>query len=177
MKKTIFCRHCMNFRTRKNFSLILWGTQHLDVCVWGEETTFRRVCVCVCVCVKSFQSCLTLCNSTDCSPPGSVVYGILQAEYWSGLPCPPPGDLPNSGIEPHLLQLLPCRRILYHWATGEAHRQMNKTQNDFNHVNYLNGQNFNIIYSHSFFISMPQRICWKNTKCPIKKSAESDDYS
>ena len=51
MKKTIFCRHCMNFRTRKNFSLILWGTQHLDVCVCGEETTFRHVCVCVCVCV------------------------------------------------------------------------------------------------------------------------------
>ena len=24
--------------------------------------------------------------------------GILQ--YWSGLPCPPPGDLPNPGIEP-----------------------------------------------------------------------------
>ena len=21
-------------------------------------------------------------------------------EYWNGLPCPPPGDLPNPGIEP-----------------------------------------------------------------------------
>ena len=28
-----------------------------------------------------------------CSPPGSPVHGILQARYWSGLPCPPPGDL------------------------------------------------------------------------------------
>ena len=26
--------------------------------------------------------------------------GILQARIWSGLPCPPPGDLPNPGIEP-----------------------------------------------------------------------------
>ena len=26
--------------------------------------------------------------------------GILQQEYWSGLPCFPPGDLPNPGIEP-----------------------------------------------------------------------------
>ena len=28
--------------------------------------------------------------------------GILQTVdcYWSGLPCPPPGDLPNPGIEP-----------------------------------------------------------------------------
>ena len=26
--------------------------------------------------------------------------GILQEEYWSVLPCPPPGDRPNPGIEP-----------------------------------------------------------------------------
>ena len=26
--------------------------------------------------------------------------GFSRQEYWSGLPCPPPGDLPNSGIKP-----------------------------------------------------------------------------
>ena len=26
--------------------------------------------------------------------------GILNAEYWSGLPCPPPENLPHPGIEP-----------------------------------------------------------------------------
>ena len=26
--------------------------------------------------------------------------GLFRQEYWSGLPCPPPGDLPNPGIEP-----------------------------------------------------------------------------
>ena len=31
----------------------------------------------LCVCAKSFQSCPTLCDSMDCSPPGSSVYGIL----------------------------------------------------------------------------------------------------
>ena len=36
----------------------------------------------------------------DCSLPGSSVHGILQQEYWSGLPCPPPGDLPEPGIGP-----------------------------------------------------------------------------
>ena len=25
--------------------------------------------------------------------------GLSRQEYWSGLPCPPPGDLPHSGIE------------------------------------------------------------------------------
>ena len=34
-----------------------------------------------------------------------------RQEYWSGLPFPPPGDLPDSGIEPGLLH---CRQILYH---------------------------------------------------------------
>ena len=36
----------------------------------------------------------------DCSPPGSSVHGILRQEYWSGLPFPSPGDLPDPGIEP-----------------------------------------------------------------------------
>ena len=26
--------------------------------------------------------------------------GFFRQEYWSGLPCPPPGDHPDSGIEP-----------------------------------------------------------------------------
>ena len=26
--------------------------------------------------------------------------GFSRQEYWSGLPCPPPGDLPDLGIEP-----------------------------------------------------------------------------
>ena len=45
------------------------------------------------------QSCLTLCKSLDRSPPGSSVHGIFRQEYWSGLPLPPPGDLPEPGIK------------------------------------------------------------------------------
>ena len=33
----------------------------------------------VCCCCLVAQSCLTLCDPTDCSPPGSSVHGILQA--------------------------------------------------------------------------------------------------
>ena len=47
------------------------------------------------------QSCLTLCDPMDCSVPGSSVHGIFfRQEYWSGLPFPPPGDLPDPGIKP-----------------------------------------------------------------------------
>ena len=51
-------------------------------------------------CAKSLQSCLTLCHPMDCSQPGSSVYGNVQAKILSGLPCPPPGVLPNPGIKP-----------------------------------------------------------------------------
>ena len=46
------------------------------------------------------QSCPTLCDPMDCSLSGSSTHGIFQAECWSGLPFPSPGDLPNPGIEP-----------------------------------------------------------------------------
>ena len=26
--------------------------------------------------------------------------GFFRQQYWSGLPCPPPGDLPDPGIKP-----------------------------------------------------------------------------
>ena len=46
---------------------------------------------------KSLQSCLTLCDPMDCSPPGvrraPLSIGFSREEYWSGLSCPPPGDL------------------------------------------------------------------------------------
>ena len=51
------------------------------------------------VSVLAAQSCPTLGNPTDCSPPGSSVHDIFQARIleWVAIS---PGDLPNSGIEP-----------------------------------------------------------------------------
>ena len=48
---------------------------------------------------KSLQSCPTLCNPMDCSPPGSSVHGILQARILEGCHALLQGDLPNPGIE------------------------------------------------------------------------------
>ena len=65
------------------------------------------------------RKCPTLCNSADCSlsDTSSSLLGFSQQEYWSELPFPSPGDLPNPGINQGLLH---CRQILYHWATGEV---------------------------------------------------------
>ena len=48
---------------------------------------------------NSRQSCLTLWPyGRACQTPLSMEFS--RQEYWSGLPCPPPGDLPNPGMEP-----------------------------------------------------------------------------
>ena len=44
-------------------------------------------------------SCPTLCNPMDCSHQVPLSMGLSRQEYWSGLPFPSPGDLPNPGIE------------------------------------------------------------------------------
>ena len=52
------------------------------------------------LCAKSLQSYPTLSDPMDCSPPGPLSMGFSREEYWSGLPFPSPGDLPNPGTEP-----------------------------------------------------------------------------
>ena len=47
------------------------------------------------------QSCPTLCEPMDSSlPQAPPSMGFSGQEYWSGLPFPTPGNLPNPGIKP-----------------------------------------------------------------------------
>ena len=69
----------------------------------------------VCVHVQSLQSCLTLCSPMDCSPKGSSLsVGFSRQEYWSGLPCLPPGDLSDPGIKPRSPALQAYYLLLSH---------------------------------------------------------------
>ena len=43
-------------------------------------------------CVQLFETLRAVANISS--------VGFSRQEYWSGLPCPPPGDLPNPGMEP-----------------------------------------------------------------------------
>ena len=36
----------------------------------------------------------------DCAHQAPLSMGFSRQDYWSGLPCPPPGDLPDPGTEP-----------------------------------------------------------------------------
>ena len=52
------------------------------------------------LCCSVAKPCLTLRDPVNYSPPGSSSIGFPRQEYYSGLPFPSPGDLPDPGIEP-----------------------------------------------------------------------------
>ena len=57
------------------------------------------------MCVKSLQSCPTLCDPMDCSPPGSSVHGILQARLleWVAIPFCRGSSPPSQQLNPSVL--------------------------------------------------------------------------
>ena len=72
---------------------------------------------------QSFQSCPTLCDPKDyiaCQAPLSMKFP--RQEYWSGLPCPPSGDLPNPETEPRSAALQEDSLPLSHWGRTHSHK-------------------------------------------------------
>ena len=68
------------------------------------------------------QLCLALCDPQTIALQAPLSMEFSRQEYWSGLPCPPPGNplqgiFPTQGSNPSLLYY---RQILYHKATREA---------------------------------------------------------
>ena len=56
------------------------------------------VCVCVCVCTRSVMSEYFV-TAWTIAHQAPLSMGFPRHEWWSGLPCPSPGDLPNPGIK------------------------------------------------------------------------------
>ena len=76
------------------------------------------MCVCVCVCLLSHAR---LCETMDCSPPGSSVHGIFQARILKQVAIfsPRGSSRPKDQIHISRVFCIACR-FLYHWAIGEA---------------------------------------------------------
>ena len=72
------------------------------------------------LCVHA-QSCLTLCDLMDCSPPGSSVHGVFQARIleWVAISFFRGSSQPRDQI---CISCVSCigKQILYHWATWGA---------------------------------------------------------
>ena len=78
------------------------------------------VCVSTCTPAKALQSCPTLCDPMDHSPPGSSVHGILyrrtlEVAMPSSRGSSPPRDWTHISYVPWI-----GRQVLYHWAPKEA---------------------------------------------------------
>ena len=58
------------------------------------------MCVCVCVCARVLSHVQLFATPRTVTHQALLSTGFSRQEYWSGLPFPVPGDLPNPGIEP-----------------------------------------------------------------------------
>ena len=74
----------------------------------------KSVYACVLGCVWLFATPQTIARQFPLST------GFSRQEYWSGLPFPPPGDLPDPETQPTSPVSSACRRILYHYPTKEG---------------------------------------------------------
>ena len=63
-------------------------------------------------CTKSLQSCPTLCNPMNCSPPGSSVHGILQARILEWV------AMPSSRGSSQLRDQTWISYVYLHWQVG-----------------------------------------------------------
>ena len=67
-----------------------------DFCLCGVHVTFHNYTAAA---AKSLQSCPTLCDPIDGSPPGSPSLGFSRQEHWSGLPFTSPMHKSESESE------------------------------------------------------------------------------
>ena len=52
----------------------------------------------MCYAAPSLELRPILSDLMDCSPAAPLSMGSSRQKYWSGLPCPPPGSLPDPGV-------------------------------------------------------------------------------
>ena len=80
--------------------------------------------------------------------------GFPREEYWSGLPFPSLGDLPNIEIEPGLLH---CRQILYHLShQGSPLNSRTRTKNRAVLIPYLSFHWWETVELFCWHICVPQ---------------------
>ena len=78
-----------------------WSLQEINLPCFEDWSRGQDAVPSDCMHAQSIQSCLTLCDPVDCSPPGSFVHGILQARIleWVAISSSR-GDLPDLGVKP-----------------------------------------------------------------------------
>ena len=105
---------------------------HPTLCLSNSKQIKDLMCLLHAICFSHFQLFVTL-WTLACQAPLSK--GFFCQEYWSGLPCPPSGDLPKPRSNPCLLQIQHCQvgslsdGFFITSTTWEAQRPMWKIRN------------------------------------------------
>ena len=87
LRENIFAHlFCMRLKERCFTYIAL--LQFLQMFSLSLTSTF--IYIAAAAAAKSLQSCLTLCDLIEGSPPGSPSLGFSRQEHWSGLPFPSP---------------------------------------------------------------------------------------
>ena len=119
-------------------SILAWripGTGAWWVGVYGVAQSWTRLKrLSSSMCAKLLQFCLLLVTPWTVALQAPLSLGFSRQEYWSGLPFPSPGYLPNPGIKP-MSAVAPALQVdsspLSHWGSpkGSVHTLI---QNDKN---------------------------------------------
>ena len=87
----------------------LWRKSSIDIWYWHQFSWLT-------------QSCPTLATPWTIAHKDPLSVGFPRQEYWSGLPFPSPGDLPNPGTEPRSLILQAASCIACGFFTQLCHQ-------------------------------------------------------
>ena len=103
----------------------------------------------MCVCVLVTQSCPTLCDLTDCSPPGSSVHGILQARILECIAIP----FSRGSSQPRDRTLVShiAGRFFTIWATGTSYVLFHTVNHFFIFLIFWSTNIFNVEEFQSIF--------------------------
>ena len=83
-------------------SFIYQSILHFCDNLWKVYSCMASLCVIIMCCAVLGRSVMSSSLGSHGLQPARLLcpWGFSRQEYWSGLPCPPPGDLLNPGIEP-----------------------------------------------------------------------------
>ena len=81
------------------------------------------------MCAKSPQLCPTICDPVDLARQAPLSMGFSRQDYWSGLPCPPPGNLSYPGVKPESLMSPALAGGFYERPLGRLTNTITSAQN------------------------------------------------
>ena len=163
-----------NLLTMQVLVLIHWFWIHSSK-IQSDEFTSQVYSLPACfpwMCVLSRVRLFATPWTAACQAP--LPTGFFRQEYWSGLPCPPPGDLPTQGLNPGLQHY---RQILYQLSHHGSPRTLQWVAYPFSRGSFqARNRTGDSFIAGRFFTSWATReapyLHWEHSNSILKTSSE-----